>query len=206
MEKKINFTSDQLNLEGMYNRLSGTSGAVVTHPHPLYGGDMSNPVVESLVSSFNRKNISTLRFNFRGVRGSEGSHDGGSGEQEDTLAAIRYLVGQGLSSIFVAGYSFGSWVIANIKVLPAEVSSLILVSPPLAMLPLDEDLTLPYLQLVVTGEEDEIAPPELISKAVTQWNKQAHFEIIDFADHFYFGFFDQLEETMHRYLSSLKEN
>lgn len=118
MENKITFRSGQLSLEGMFNPLSAATGAVITHPHPLYGGDMANPVVESLVRSFNRKNISTLRFNFRGVRGSEGVHDGGSGEQEDTLAAVRFLLEQGMDSVLIAGYSFGSWVVANIADLP----------------------------------------------------------------------------------------
>lgn len=205
MEKKITFRSDQLRLEGMYNQLSGSSGAVITHPHPLYGGDMSNPVVESLVHSFNRKNITTLRFNFRGVRGSEGSHDGGVGEQEDALAAVHYLIEQGMKSILVAGYSFGSWILANMKELPAEVTGMVLVSPPIAMLPLADDLSIPLLKLVITGEEDEIAPPELIQPAVAHWNSKAHFEVIDFADHFYFGFFNKLEEALHNYLSSASE-
>jgi len=56
MEKKITFNSDQLVLEGMYNKLSAKHGAIITHPHPLYGGDMMNPVVESMVFSFTKKN------------------------------------------------------------------------------------------------------------------------------------------------------
>lgn len=74
------------------------------------------------------------------------------------------------------------------------------------MLPLAENTTLPRLRLVITGEEDEIAPPELIRRAAPRWNAKARIEVIDFADHFYFGFFDKLEETMHRYLSSLSRN
>lgn len=201
MENKVTFASGEITLEALYNNLSATQGAVITHPHPLYGGDMSNPVVESLATSFNRKNISTLRFNFRGVRGSEGSYDDGIGEQQDILAAVRFLVDQGITSIHIAGYSFGSWVLARIAELPAEVTALIFVSPPLALLPLDENLTLPLLQLVITGEDDEIAPVELVRASTPKWNPHARFEIIDFADHFYFGCFEALEQTMHRYLS-----
>ncbi len=113
----------------MYKKLSKTQGAIITHPHPLYGGDMANPVVESLVAVYNRKNFTTLRFNFRGVRGSEGNHDKGIGEQVDILAAVKFLTNQGMKSIHIVGYSFGSWVLAHIKYFPLEVSALILVSP-----------------------------------------------------------------------------
>ena len=37
--------------------------------------------------------VTCLRFNFRGVEGSEGSHDEGRGERQDVLAAIRDLTG-----------------------------------------------------------------------------------------------------------------
>ena len=205
METKISFASDGNMLEGMYNRLSTTRGAVVTHPHPLYGGDLSNPVVESLVQSFYRKNISTLRFNFRGVGGSEGRHDGGMGEQRDTLAAVRFMLDDGMDSVILAGYSFGSWVIASIRDVPQEIREIILVSPPIAMMPLAENLQIPRLSLVITGEDDDIAPPRLVEPATRSWNPKARLAIIDDADHFFFGSFPRLEEVMHQHLRPLAE-
>ncbi|MEZ4602095.1 MAG: hypothetical protein R2861_01400 [Desulfobacterales bacterium] len=32
-------------------------GVVITHPHPLYGGDMRNLVVETLVRAFQKKDM-----------------------------------------------------------------------------------------------------------------------------------------------------
>ncbi len=205
MEKRVSFISDQFVLEALYKKLSDKRGAIITHPHPLYGGDMSNPVVESLATSFNKKNYSTLRFNFRGVRGSEGRYNEGIGEQEDILAAVRFLLDKGLSSIYLVGYSFGSWVLARIKELPAEISGVIFVSPPLALLPFEESLALPLLKLVITGEEDEIAPVELIKNSLVGWNQSSQFKIVDFADHFYYGFFDDLEKIVIDFLSASME-
>lgn len=202
METKVTFISGQLTLEAMYKKLSKSEGAIVTHPHPLYGGDMSNPVVESLAISFNKKNYTTLRFNFRGVGGSEGKYNDGIGEQEDILAAIQFLVDEGITSIYLVGYSFGSWVLGKIKEIPAEVSGQIFVSPPLALLPFEENISFPLLKLVITGEEDEIAPVELIKGSLPRWNAGARFEIIDFADHFFYGHFAELDRVVCDYLSS----
>jgi len=202
MEEHITFTSGNLTLEGLFKKYRGTRGAIITHPHPLYGGDMSNPVVEALVRSFNRKNVSTLRFNFRGAGRSEGNHDGGIGEGQDVMSAVHFLIKSGITSIQLAGYSFGSWVIAHLPEIPPEVKGMIFVSPPMAFIPFKTVNSLPLLKLVITGEEDEIAPVHLIRNSLHKWNPGANFEVIDNADHFYYGCFDALEDIMHKYLTN----
>ncbi len=54
---------------------------------------------------------------------------------------------------------------------------------------------------MITGEEDEIAPVELIKSSLYNWNHDAHLEVIDYADHFYYGFFKPLEKAVYDYLS-----
>ena len=100
--------------KGFMTAVQGTMGAVISHPHPLMGGDMRNPVVEILAESLFAGGLSTLRFNFRGVGMSEGVFDEGRGEQEDVLAAVTYLERQGIREIVLAGYSFGAWVNAGV--------------------------------------------------------------------------------------------
>ena len=70
-----------------------TTGIVVCHPHPLYGGDMENPVVVRAVEVASDLGLATLRFNFRGVGRSTGEHGGGRAEQDDVLAALDDLPG-----------------------------------------------------------------------------------------------------------------
>ncbi len=70
---------------------SPKGGFVVCHPHPLYGGDMDNPVVIRAAEVAQAAGYATLRFNFRGAGGSEGVHDKGRGEQEDVTAAMATL-------------------------------------------------------------------------------------------------------------------
>ena len=201
VEKTIHFQSGNLNLVGLYREISDTHGAVITHPHPLYGGDMNNPVVESTTKVFWQQSISTLRFNFRGVGNSEGSFDNGQGEQKDVAAAIQFLIDSGVTTIYLAGYSFGSWALAQMKELPAEVQGMLFISPPIAMMPLAPSHKLPLLQFVVTGDEDEIAPPHLIEKEIGDWNPNALFQRIDFSDHFFFGYFQHLEAVLSTFIA-----
>src|SRR5207248_4559049 len=91
-------------------------GVVVAHPHPLYGGDMDNPVVARIVDVCTARGLATLRFNFRGVGGSSGRHDEGRGEQEDIRASVAYLtasLGEG-AQVALAGYSFGAAIAAAV--------------------------------------------------------------------------------------------
>lgn len=196
MDEKIQFQSGGLSIEGLISQSQGPRGVVITHPHSLYGGDMYNPVVASIGQVYQRRGISTLRFNFRGVGSSQGSFADGIGEQQDVLAAVHWLKEKGLDHIDLAGYSFGAWVNAHIDHGAADIETLVMVSPPVAFMAFDAGLTLPRLGLVVSGSQDEIAPPDQIRSLLPGWNPNAVFEEIQDADHFYFGFFKELEAVL----------
>ena len=82
--------------------------AFVSHPHPLFGGTLDNKVVQTLARAFNQSGWDTVRYNFRGVGESAGSHDGGRGELEDLLCLIDTLQPQG--PLCLAGFSFGAFI------------------------------------------------------------------------------------------------
>jgi alpha/beta superfamily hydrolase len=106
-EERISFEVMGLKLEGMLANSPGDMGAVISHPHPLYGGSMHNSVVKAVAHAYQEEELSTLRFNFRGVERSEGDFGNGVGEQEDVKAALQTL---GKKNMDLAGYSFGAWV------------------------------------------------------------------------------------------------
>ena len=70
----------------------GTRVAVICHPHPVYGGTMTNKVVHVLAKSFNERGMPAVRFNFRGVGASVGAYDEGTGETQDALAVIDWAM------------------------------------------------------------------------------------------------------------------
>ena len=200
MEEKISFLSDGYEIEGRLEKSSPQKGVVITHPHPLYGGDMHNNVVAAMARVYRQKGYTTLRFNFRGVGSSQGSYGDGLGEQEDVRAAISYLADMSVSQIDLAGYSFGAWVNALSIINEPQPANMIMVSPPVAFIDFGSISDLVSLRLIVTGSRDDIAPPDLIEKSYAGWNVEAQFEIISGADHFYLGYIDKLEAILAAYL------
>ena len=196
MEKRIHFQSEDLSIEGIYSEGSNDQAIVVTHPHPLYGGEMNNYVVAAITEVYQQRGYSTLRFNFRGVGSSQGRYSDGVGEQNDVAAAVAYLTSTGATTVDLAGYSFGAWVNACWASRGAAVQHMVMVSPPVAFIEFKAVQALSCLELVVTGDRDDIAPAAQIQQHLPTWNPSAHFEIIKGADHFYGGCINALKDVL----------
>jgi alpha/beta superfamily hydrolase len=201
VEEPVHFEATNIKIEGLLCTMPGDRGVVITHPHPLYGGNMNNNVVEALVRVYHLAGYTTLRFNFRSVGSSEGEYDNGLGEQEDVRAALHYLAQRGKKILDLAGYSFGSWVNALAISEVDTVDRMVMISPPVAFMDFNSVGLIPQIKLVVAGSRDEIAPPKLIENMLPSWNPRAHLEIIDGADHFYLGYTGKLESILTPYLS-----
>jgi alpha/beta superfamily hydrolase len=194
--EKIHFRSDEYEIEGLYQDGDNAMGVVVTHPHPLYGGDMFNPVVEAIVAAYQKKGFSTLRFDFRGTGNSTGSHAQGIGEQADVAGAVDFLKSKGVKSVHLSGYSFGTWVNAMAVTGGLTVDAMTMVAPPVAFMDFGNDIRLPQLSLVVAGERDEFGPPDLVRRSMSHWNPEARLEVIPDADHFFFGYLDDVTRRL----------
>ena len=166
-------------------------GVVICHPHPLYGGDMDNPVVVRLAEVFGEMGLATLRFNFRGTGQSTGAHGGGVAEQNDVEAARARMVSLvgGDQPMILAGYSFGAGVVAEVAAKHGDLSGVVLVAPPLARVDPKRFAGLaPFVErlLVIAGGSDEICPTEAQAR-LRESVPHATFEVIEGANHFFFG-------------------
>ena len=202
-EARVFFQSGEIELEGQICNSADKAAVVVTHPHPLYGGDMHNNVVDSILQAYRREGYSTLRFNFRGVGQSGGRYGDGIGERQDVAAAINYLHNLGKSPLDLVGYSFGAWVNALALKDLNSVGRMIMVSPPVNLMDFSFLEYTDKIKLTVAGSEDDIAPPEMIKKMISRWNPEAELRIIREADHFYWGKTDELEKTIQSFLQSV---
>ena len=201
METAVIIKNQTIRLQAMLGKGTGNRGVVITHPHPLYGGNMDHPVVVRAVSAFAQKGFTTLRVNFRGTGGSTGMYDNGQGEQSDVIAAFQFLKDQGCDTLFLAGYSFGSRVNASVVAGGYDISDHIMISPPVAFMPFDDIVSLPSTGLVITGQNDDIAPPDMIQAHLNRWKIMPQFDIIPECDHFYAGHLDSLHKSLSHYLS-----
>ena len=193
-------TSDRVALEArLATPPTPRGGVVICHPHPLYGGDMDNPVVVRLAEVFSDLGLATIRFNFRGTGDSTGVHDHGTGEQHDVeaaLARLAVLVGAE-RPLLLAGYSFGAAVVATVAPRHPELSGVVLVAPPLARVDPRGFAGLDRFGerlLVVAGSNDEICPAEGLAR-LRETTPRATVHIIEGANHFFFGKLYPLGET-----------
>lgn len=169
-------------------------GVVICHPHPLYGGDMDNPVVVRVAEVCRELGLATLRFNFRGVGASTGQHGQGRDERYDLAAALSHLASvlPAGAHLGLVGYSFGATMSANVAADPGDLPTLAavaLLAPPLVMMGDEPVVALGKTGLsllVVAGDHDEYCPLPAL-QALGQRIPAADIKVIEGANHFFFG-------------------
>jgi alpha/beta superfamily hydrolase len=163
------------------------AAAVLTHPHPLMGGDMRAPVPDALFRALPGEGIAVLRFDFRGGGRSSGTHDGGGAEADDVRAAVERLgeLAPGVP-LWVVGYSFGADV--ALQVVDQAIAGWVLVAPPLRSVPVERmaAATDPRPKLVLVPAHDQFCDPSAAQEATEGWAATT-IEVVPGADHFLAG-------------------
>ncbi len=183
-------------LDAMFESSNNDKAVIITHPHPQYGGDMYNSVVHWLANVFGKKGYSTLRFNFRGVGESTGQYNNGIGEQDDLKAAIDYLAEKKYTSIALAGYSFGTWIMHNLVIRDKLKNDLFYISPPVDFIEFRKEIKLPNLRSVIVGDRDDFASIKNLEDYVDNWKSDIKINVISGADHFYTGYLEKIESAL----------
>ncbi len=192
-EQPVFFNAEGLRLQGMLSRgASSPVGAVICHPHPLYGGAMDNNVVMAIAQALQDSGHSTLRFNFRGVGRSEGRYADGVGEIDDVRAALSFMresAADERSPLILAGYSFGAWVCANALAGERSIARLILVAPPTAMFDFSvlRDDTADRARHFIVGERDQFCDRDALQELFERLPEPKTMSVVPHADHFFFG-------------------
>ena len=192
-ETAIRFRSGDIELDGRATAAAGAGrGCVVCHPHPLYGGDMHNPVVVAISRALARDGVATLRFDFRGVGASGGVHGGGEPEIDDAGAAVDKLASlTGLPRIVLCGYSFGAWIALQLAAADARVAAVAAVAPPIAMPGVALAHTMNAPLLVIAGDRDTYCPAR-DAESLVAGRDRSKAMILRGADHFLAGREDEV--------------
>ena len=169
---EVIFTGPAGRLEGRYQPSKEKSApiAIVLHPHPQFGGTMNNKIVYDLFYMFQKRDFTTLRFNFRGIGRSQGEFDHGTGELSDAAAALDWM--QSLhpdsKSCWVAGYSFGAWIGMQLLMRRPEIEGFISIAPQPNTYDFSFLAPCPSSGLIIHGDADKVAPPKDVQGAGRQ--------------------------------------
>lgn len=177
--------ADSLALEGRLTLCGAQAGAVVAPPHPLYGGSLANPVVQSTVQGLLDAAVSTLAFNYRGTEGSEGvATDDLEAATSDYRAALTELRQHVCGGVIAAGYSFGAGTALLTARDDDSVLGLVLIAPPTGLVRAEDLGAFRGRVLAIVGDDDDYAPvPEL--KARLRAHPGSAIEVLPGVDHFF---------------------
>ena len=176
--------------------------AIIAHPHPLFGGTLDNKVVQTLARALVQCGWTAVRFNFRGVGASAGTHDQGRGELEDFLAVVEQVAPTG--ALALAGFSFGAFVTSHALAAlwpQRHVEQVVLVGTAasrfdVAAVPPEAHLR----TLVVHGEQDDtVALSDVLNWARPQ---VLPVTVVPGGGHFFHGQLPLLKNLVVRHLQS----
>jgi len=164
---------------------------------------MRSIVPGALFASLPVQNIATLRFNFRGIEGSEGEFDDGLGERSDLISAIELLndVVEGLP-IFVVGWSFGADI--ALTVTHSTLAGWFLVAPPLRE-QFQREMAAgadPRPKQFSIPQNDQYRPPDEVIEFVKGWTNTS-VDIVKGADHFLVGRLDVVVSQCESFINSV---
>jgi alpha/beta superfamily hydrolase len=150
------------------------AGIVLCHPHPQFGGTMRSVVISALFEALPAAGVDCLRFNFRGVEGSEGEYAHGEGERLDALAAVaeqsrRLPAGVALSCAVDA---IAGWLLIACPLRYAHDIHVVA----------DDDRP----KYVVLAQHDEFRAAEEVAREVEGW-RHAQSHVVGGASHFFIG-------------------
>lgn len=169
--------------------------AVVAHPHPLFGGTLDNKVAQTLARALVLLGYETVRFNFRGVGATAGTHDEGHGETDDLLAVVAAFRRPGLP-LALGGFSFGGYVttLAAARLTGESAAErIVLVGPSTQRA---TPAPVPADTVVIHGETDDVVP----LAATLDWARPQQLPVIVMpgTGHFFHGQLPQLRQLIVR--------
>ena len=159
---------------------------------------MKSLVISELFTALPRLGISCLRFNFRGVGESAGTHDHGDAERLDVLAAVDGFADDALPLV-IAGWSFGADVTLSAPV--PTVAGWIAIAPPLRYgTSFDAVAADPRPKLVLLAAHDEFRPAAEVGVITACWTATTT-ETVPGASHFFVGRTDRLVDLVRTWMS-----
>ena len=173
-------------LEGLYVQVPEPVGAaVIAPPHPLMGGSMESPVLTEVAWACGKADVSSLRFNWRGVGASAGEPSAEESVADGDFAAALDFQAETVAAPLVAcGYSFGAAAALRAGLSRPDIQRLILVAPPTSLLPANALSEFRGQIFIAAGEHDEWVDVSVLSEQLAH-APAGRLEVIPDCDHFF---------------------
>lgn len=166
---------------------------------------MHNKVVFRAAAALNEAGLVTLRFNFRGVGQSTGTHDEGFGERDDARVGLDYLAeNYADQEITLCGFSFGARVGMEVGLDDDRVTRLISIGTPVDKYDFSFLTACRKPILFVHGEHDEYGNIERLRELVSKIKTPATLEVISGAGHFFDNQLDELKRVITEWVSAAR--
>jgi alpha/beta superfamily hydrolase len=182
------------------------AATVLLHPHPKMGGTMRVGLPSFLFDALPAAGVAALRFNFRGVEGSGGSHGRGVDERLDVVSAIDSLSGVVPAGVplVLCGWSFGGDV--SLSVAHDRVAGWFAVAAPLRVFPSASDYVAaddPRPKVLAVPQHDQYCDPACARESTSSWVATS-VEVVPGADHFMAGRMDRVATMCLSFLEGLR--
>ena len=202
--EKLFLQNNEIKLEAeFFQSKSGKIKPIVLicHPHPQFGGNMYNNVVSGVFNKLIENDLSCLRFNFRGVGNSTGSHSDGTGELRDVHACVDYLIKDSFERIITCGYSYGAAIGCSAVNYSDKIIGFISISFPWGFMGKHKEKSQTSKpKLFIQGNRDDVARFDHFQENYEFYLDPKKCKIID-TDHFYRGYEEQVAEEVLTFLS-----
>jgi uncharacterized protein len=167
------------------------------HPHPLHGGTMHTKVVFRAAKALASVGCAVLRFNFRGVGGSEGTFGDGVGEVQDFRAALGYMhTRHPDAALWAAGMSFGAWVALTAGATDAQVEAMLGMAPPVDRYDFSPVRGSQKEKFFIHADADEICPLAAMQKLFAELPEPKRLFVIEGATHLFVEKLDVVAATL----------
>jgi alpha/beta superfamily hydrolase len=174
------------------------------------GGTMNAPLLLELRDVLVARRWTVLRFNFRGIGGSDGDSGTGEAETEDVRAGLSLLRQRFPEQpLALAGWSFGAAVAIRVACADDGLAGCVAIAPAVsskpgitAGVPAPEECNLRCPTLVITGaNDDQVSPHECRTWA--EGIPTARYVEVPGANHFFWAKYETLASTVAGFLDDV---
>ena len=197
-------------IEGRYIKQKDPKSpvALILPPDPRCGGTIDNQIVKILESIFVECGFTTLCINYQGFGKSEGVFRTTADGVVTASASIDWLLRQNpeASHYWIAGYSFGAYMAADLSMRRPEIEKFVFISPLIEHF--DFSFMSPSLccGLITVGENDDYIDKKKLFKLVEDMNSGGYNIVVQYAvipesDHRYIGKTQDLRDVIYNYVN-----